>query len=141
MNRATGKPIFGVAELPVPQTEVTDERLFRARQSGFSCAVLGIIEMLLRLPLFFSLGFLLLETLGPACGRDLDAHWLFYMKHPRRHSTQRKAKALDRARELLQAILDGRRNPYEGYRELHAIYTSWEPERLEVALSTPRHRA
>jgi hypothetical protein len=82
LNRATGKPIFGVAELPVPQTEVTDERLFRARQSGFSCAVLGIIEMLLRLPLFFSLGFLLLETLGPACGRDLDAHLAFLHETP-----------------------------------------------------------
>lgn len=38
--------------------------------------------MLLRLPLFFSLGFLLLETLGPACGRDLDAHWLFLHETP-----------------------------------------------------------
>lgn len=84
----------------------------------------------------------LLARLVAEIGRPLIGSFLHETpKHPRRQSTQRKAQALDRAGELSQSILDRRRNPYEGYRETLCDLHQGEPEQLEAALSTPKHRA
>ena len=40
----------------------------------------------------------------------------------RRRSSERRLGSLDKARLILGAIADGRRDPYEGYREVYGIY-------------------
>lgn len=45
------------------------------------------------------------------------------MIHSRRRSTQRRLQALERARQVLQTIAEGSRDPYEGYREIYGLYT------------------
>jgi hypothetical protein len=40
----------------------------------------------------------------------------------RRRSTARRLRTLVRARRVLQTIVDGSRDPYEGYRELYGMY-------------------
>ncbi len=40
----------------------------------------------------------------------------------RRRSTQRRLSALEKARYVLQSVADGSRDPYDGYRQLYAIY-------------------
>jgi hypothetical protein len=61
------------------------------------------------------------------------------MKHPRRRSTQRKAQALENARDILEVIVDGNRDPYEGYRAVYSIYvgTSGIAEELKPLFRLP----
>jgi hypothetical protein len=58
----------------------------------------------------------------------------------RRQSTGRKARAIEKARSILQAIVDGDRDPYEGYREVYAVYidTSGMAEELKPLFQPPR---
>jgi hypothetical protein len=39
-----------------------------------------------------------------------------------RRSTERRLRAIERARRVVNAVADGSRDPYEGYRELYSIY-------------------
>ena len=44
------------------------------------------------------------------------------VKHSRRRSTQRRISTLEKAHSVLRAIVEGRQDPYEGYREVYAMY-------------------
>ena len=57
----------------------------------------------------------------------------------RRRVAARKALALEKARGVLQMIVDGSHDPYEGYREVHGIYvgTSGLAEKLKPLFRLP----
>ena len=57
----------------------------------------------------------------------------------RRRSTERRLRALEKARLVLEAVADGSRNTYEGYREVYAIYidTSGLVEELKPLFRLP----
>jgi hypothetical protein len=60
-------------------------------------------------------------------------------KQPRRLSTQRKARALENARNILHEVVDGKLDPYEGYRQVYSIYvgTSGIAEELKPLFRLP----
>jgi hypothetical protein len=60
-------------------------------------------------------------------------------KHPRRRSTQRKTRALEDARTVLQEVVNGKLDPYEGYRHVYSIYvgTSGIAEELKPLFRLP----
>jgi hypothetical protein len=60
-------------------------------------------------------------------------------EHPRRLSAQRRVRAVERARVIVQAIVDGRQGHYEGYRALYSIYlqTSGAAEELKPLFRLP----
>jgi hypothetical protein len=62
------------------------------------------------------------------------------MIHNRRlRVAERRARTLDTARGVLQAMADGIRDPYEGYRDLYGIYlgSSGAAEELKSLFQLP----
>jgi hypothetical protein len=59
--------------------------------------------------------------------------------HGRRRSAQRRAQALEKAREVIKNIESGGLDPYEGYRALYGIYldTSGMLEELKPLFRLP----